>query len=201
MEKKTDLRVVRTKKLIKEAFITLIQKKGFDALTIQDIADQAFINRATFYLHYQDKYDLLEQICDTYLKELINIINNPFQLENEKIKGQMIETTLKKVFENIEKNLDFYKVMLGPNGIPDFSNRVEQSLFDKFKANFITVVGDLNKLEIPADFLIKYISSGYIGVIKWWLNTDNQYAPQYMADYLTKIVTKGPLNMIGYKIE
>lgn len=200
MGKKTDLRVLRTKKLIKEAFLTLIQKKGFGAITIQDIADEAFINRATFYLHYQDKYDLLDQVCDTYLKELITKIHNPFHLKNKELDGKRIELTLINVFENIEKNLDFYKIMFGPNGIPDFSHGVEKLLFDKFKANFTAFVGDLNTLEIPADFLIKYISSAYIGVIEWWLNTENRYSTEYMAENLTKIITKGPLSMIGYRI-
>jgi AcrR family transcriptional regulator len=52
MLKKTDLRVIRTKKMIKESFIDLIQEKGYESITIRDIADHALINRATFYLHY-----------------------------------------------------------------------------------------------------------------------------------------------------
>ncbi|WP_415782960.1 TetR/AcrR family transcriptional regulator, partial [Bacillus manliponensis] len=60
MTTKTDLRIVRTRKLIKEAFLDLIQTKGYESITIQNIADSALINRATFYLHYKDKQDLLD---------------------------------------------------------------------------------------------------------------------------------------------
>lgn len=59
-----DPRVLRTRQLIKEAFGTLLQKKGFDAITIKDIAQKAAINRATFYAHYEDKYALLEDIIE-----------------------------------------------------------------------------------------------------------------------------------------
>ncbi|EHJ00496.1 regulatory protein TetR [Clostridium sp. DL-VIII] len=59
-----DPRVLRTRQLIKEAFSTLLQKKGFDAITIKDIAQKAAINRATFYAHYEDKYALLEDIIE-----------------------------------------------------------------------------------------------------------------------------------------
>ncbi|WP_147535186.1 TetR/AcrR family transcriptional regulator [Bacillus marasmi] len=201
MEKKTDLRVLRTKKLIKEAFLSLIDKKGFESITIQDIADLAFINRATFYLHYQDKYDLLDQICDSYILELISTIKNPFHLIDDGIDIKQIQITLLNVFENIEKNIDFYKIMMGPNGNADFANKVESFLFEKFTANFITVVGDLNKLEISADFLLKYLCSAYIGVIRWWVLKDNRHSTQYMAEHLTQIVTKGPLSMIGPRIE
>ena len=59
-----DPRVLRTRQLIKEAFSILLQKKGFDTITVKDIAQIASINRATFYAHYEDKYALLEEIIE-----------------------------------------------------------------------------------------------------------------------------------------
>lgn len=59
--KKVDLRVQRTNKHIMEAFIRLVEHKGYDQVTVQDIADEAMINRATFYAHYKDKQDLYEK--------------------------------------------------------------------------------------------------------------------------------------------
>ena len=64
MVNKDDPRVLRTRQLIKEAFSILLQKKGFDAITIKDIAQKAVINRATFYAHYEDKYALFEEIIE-----------------------------------------------------------------------------------------------------------------------------------------
>lgn len=56
---KTDPRVLRTRKLIDEAFLAVLNDKGFEELSVQDVADRAGINRATFYAHYGDKYDLM----------------------------------------------------------------------------------------------------------------------------------------------
>ncbi|EKQ54740.1 MULTISPECIES: TetR/AcrR family transcriptional regulator [unclassified Clostridium] len=64
MVNQEDPRVLRTRQLIREAFSDLLQKKGFDAITIKDIAQKAAINRATFYAHYEDKYALLEEIIE-----------------------------------------------------------------------------------------------------------------------------------------
>jgi AcrR family transcriptional regulator len=58
---KLDPRVKRTRELINRAFTELIAEKGFQALSVQDITEKAGINRATFYAHFQDKYDLLDQ--------------------------------------------------------------------------------------------------------------------------------------------
>ena len=58
---KTDPRVLRTRKLIGEAFLAVLTEKGFEDLSVQDVADRAGINRATFYAHYADKYALLAE--------------------------------------------------------------------------------------------------------------------------------------------
>ena len=57
-----DRRITRTKLAIRTALVALIEEKGFDVLTVKDITTLANINRGTFYLHYQDKFDLLKQI-------------------------------------------------------------------------------------------------------------------------------------------
>lgn len=62
-----DLRVRRTKRAIKLAFIKLVNEKGFSNVTIKEIAEEAIVNRQTFYNYYQDKYDLTEQLNDEYL--------------------------------------------------------------------------------------------------------------------------------------
>ena len=56
-----DLRVKRTRKLLKDAFMELWRERSFDSITVQDIADRAMVNRTTFYLHFQDKYTLFDQ--------------------------------------------------------------------------------------------------------------------------------------------
>lgn len=58
--KKEDPRVTRTRNLILDAFKQLLNEKGFDALTVQDLTNKALINRATFYAHFPDKYALLD---------------------------------------------------------------------------------------------------------------------------------------------
>ncbi|OLN23672.1 TetR family transcriptional regulator [Domibacillus antri] len=62
MEKTIDPRVIRTRKLIMDAFIDLSTKKEFKEITIKDITQAATVNRATFYYHFEDKYDLLKKV-------------------------------------------------------------------------------------------------------------------------------------------
>ena len=59
MQNKDDLRVIRTKKALSEAFIELLNSKTFDEITVNELCEEAGIRRATFYKHYSDKYDFL----------------------------------------------------------------------------------------------------------------------------------------------
>jgi AcrR family transcriptional regulator len=61
-QEKTDPRILRTRKLIMDSFITLSGEKEFKDITIKDITTEAMVNRATFYYHFEDKYDLLEKV-------------------------------------------------------------------------------------------------------------------------------------------
>ena len=79
-QSKTDPRVLRTRKLIMDSFIELSGKKEFKDITVKDITTEAMINRATFYYHFEDIYDLLEKVLSEVL--LINL-NGDIYEKNE----------------------------------------------------------------------------------------------------------------------
>lgn len=64
MEKKLDRRVLKSRQAIEQAFISLLEQKGFDSLTVKEIAEAANVGRKTFYLHFADLYDLLNHVLD-----------------------------------------------------------------------------------------------------------------------------------------
>src|SRR6187551_699557 len=68
-----DRRITRTKIAIRDALVFLIEKKGFDNLSVSEIAARANINRGTFYLHYRDKFELLEQTLNDVIKDVKKI--------------------------------------------------------------------------------------------------------------------------------
>ncbi|HEX2914709.1 MAG TPA: TetR/AcrR family transcriptional regulator [Chloroflexia bacterium] len=70
--KEPDPRVLRTRQLLVQAFIALLSEKGFQSLTVQDIAERATVNRATFYAHFEDKYALLNSTIREHFQQLLN---------------------------------------------------------------------------------------------------------------------------------
>ncbi|KOS63129.1 TetR/AcrR family transcriptional regulator [Lysinibacillus agricola] len=97
-QSKTDLRVLRTRKLIMDSFIELSSKKEFKDITVKDITTEAMINRATFYYHFQDIYDLLEKVLSEVL--LVNLNWSIFE------KSELNEESIIQIFTAIT---DFQK--------------------------------------------------------------------------------------------
>lgn len=101
-QSKTDLRVLRTRKLIMDSFIELSGKKEFKDITVKDITTEAMINRATFYYHFQDIYDLLEKVLSEVLLVDLNCSNYE--------KGELNEASIIQIFTaitNFQKSLSF----------------------------------------------------------------------------------------------
>ena len=71
-EEKVDLRILRTRRLVMQAMIELLEEKDLQSITITDIAERAMINRATFYAHFADKYDLFAYILRDFFQEILN---------------------------------------------------------------------------------------------------------------------------------
>src|SRR5512143_3352795 len=111
-----DRRVQRTDRLIVEALIELTTQKGFAAVTVQDIVQRAGINRATFYRHYRDKFDLLDQYAQAVyaLPDHAPDSGSPMDAETRTISGVV------RIFEHVREHAKFFRVMLGQNGDPAF---------------------------------------------------------------------------------
>ncbi len=88
---KIDPRVKRTRSLLESAFMELIQEKGFQAVTVQDIAERAGVNRATFYAHFADKYALLDHnIRQGFMQEIDKRMLNACHLTLDNLRNLII---------------------------------------------------------------------------------------------------------------
>src|SRR5271170_3820458 len=105
---KTDRRIQRTRQLLRESLIELILEKGYDAVTVQDITDHANLGRATFYLHYRDKEELLLQSLKATFDELAARIGplTPNTLSELTIPPAIL------AFQHAAEHRDLYRIML-----------------------------------------------------------------------------------------
>ncbi len=182
-----DLRVRRTRKMLMQALIDLTIEKGFSAITVQDIAERAMINRATFYRHYLDKYDLL----DKYMNEVYEMTasqetSKPVTTAGDKSVGAAPRGMV-SMFEHVQQHADFYRVMIGAKGDPAFVERGRQFSEMRLRSLIPSKRTKLKPNSPPLELCLSYLSYAGMGAIAWWLNEGRAYTPQQVASWCDQL--------------
>ncbi|REB05569.1 TetR/AcrR family transcriptional regulator [Sporosarcina sp. BI001-red] len=202
VEKKIDRRILRTRQKIKETFAQLMEEKGFEAMTVRDLTERADINRGTFYLHYLDKYDLLEKSEDELFEDMEKIADevwgNLSLNQYDQVNLDEPFPFIIQLFEYMEENYEFIRVLLGPNGNSAFQVRVKEVIKKKMLEKFLRYTQP-EKMLVPMDYLVSYVSSAHLGVIQQWLGRGMDRTPQEMALLLSNISNFGPAYVAGLK--
>ncbi len=183
---RTDPRVLRTRQLIRDAFIDLLQEIELEKITVNRIAERATINRVTFYLHYRDIQDMLEKMADEMISEIQAILGD---VPNQPASGDKDWSIMVKILEHIAENSKFYKVLLASKRIPVFSDRFTKMMFDIIasRAEKREASLSLSVVSVPKDIAIWYGSSAFIGTIVFWLRNDMPYTPLFLAKQLSSL--------------
>ncbi|MFJ6208606.1 TetR/AcrR family transcriptional regulator [Lysinibacillus sp. NPDC092081] len=196
---KTDRRIIRTKNEIKQAFFSLLSEKNFEAITVRDITERANINRGTFYLHYVDKYNLLEQYENKIFEKFNAILDETTNLELDvnQFKQDRLPVMI-QILQVFYDEADFLKLILGPNGDPFFHEKMRQF----FVRYFNTYLGnriDKNNWRFPIELILAYNSNALLGVITYWLQHDMQQSPEEIATMLIETMLKGTFEASGLR--
>lgn len=182
----SDKRVYRTKKTFRAALLILLKKKHFENITVTDIVKQAEYNRGTFYNHFEQKEDLLNEMINMMLQDMGDSFRKPYMnLEKE---VNIVELSTIALFDHFIENKDFYKVILGPNVNLDFHDKMVRSMEKHFKKDITFITNNVDS-EIDLKLFYHYRVHGIIGLIMEWIKSDFQHSKQYMADQIVKIAT------------
>jgi AcrR family transcriptional regulator len=201
MTKKVDLRVKRTNKLITQAFIKLLRTKTFDKITINDISDEAMINRATFYSHFKDKFDLFEQIIDKFLGEFAAVLDEENLVEKNSVNVKKIELSLTKFYEFIRENPALAQIIVTHSNEEMLAKRLLTILSERYSEIFNSLDVRNEDLKIPTDFVVSYITSIFIGTLKWWIDQkDADMTANAFAALVIKLISNGHLTVLGVNI-
>ena len=180
-QEKTDPRVLRTRKLIMDSFIELSGKKEFKDITIKDITTEAMINRATFYYHFEDIYDLLEKVLSEVL--LINLNSESYQ------QSELNEET----FIGIFKAITTFQLSLSNRCHRGYEDTIARIIRDQLEVIFYKMLkkqqptDDENTLKITSVML----SWGMYGVSVEWRRNPNSVSPEEMIKLVIPYLKHG----------
>ncbi len=196
-EKKTDPRIERTQQMLWAALMRLIEEKGFDAISVGDITKQAGLNRATFYLHYRDKQDLLIQGSETVLNRLV-ALGGPVDPGNLKLDEPPRQLVV--LFSHVAEHADFYRVVLGKTGVPAFVDRLRDYAAQVGRERIVQIrlIYPDAKPILDDEFVSQFMAGALLGLITWWLENNMPHSPEYMADRFGWLSIAGAYPMLGF---
>jgi AcrR family transcriptional regulator len=185
---KDDRRVKYTKMVLKESFINLLEKKDISQISIKEICEDADINRATFYAHYNDQYDLLRKIES----ELLDNINSYIAELDQNNNNMNAILQAEEIFEYIKENAKLCKLLLSERGDLSFQKKVMMLVYDKI----ITELTNNNKItKEDAEYVYSFTITGCVGIVQKWLDEDMKKSSYYMAEMVIKL-TLGLISLL-----
>ncbi|AFS79914.1 TetR family transcriptional regulator [Gottschalkia acidurici 9a] len=194
MKEKTDLRIIRSKFMIRKAFLTLLEEKGYHNITVTDISKKSMINRKTFYSHYETKSALYNEIVDDTLSML-----EPLTLlkKGHDIKDDFQITQVIKILDNVKKQRLVFKILMEDTTSNDFSHKLKATL-SNILVNNINISITAEQTGIPLELLKNVYSSIFIEIIKWWIYQNNVSSSD-AANKMFSIFSKNILLMLDVK--
>ncbi|MBN1123186.1 MAG: TetR/AcrR family transcriptional regulator [Anaerolineae bacterium] len=183
-------RKLRTRQQLKEAAVELILEIGYDSTTVQDITDRADLGRGTFYVHFKDKEDIVWTILQDSLTGMMESIRKYIPSSIEEVSGLYHIYTA--IFRYAESNRAFLQVALGKKGNALLTARIKEYAVQQIQTNIQERVAlQVVAYNVPIECLARYKAGALIEVLLWWLNEDDRYTPEEIAEIFYRIEMHG----------
>lgn len=191
MERPTDLRFVRTEQRIRQEFFYLMEEVGFQKITVRMLVEHAEINRSTFYLHYTDKFDLLERVEEELFAELKRKVL-PLPTGQLLANGDLVTTTMLSVAEYIYENGQLFMLLAGEKGDPYFFRKYGDSMRSVLFTNEL-----IHHFTVPQKYVFAALAGMMSSLFSEWLGNGLRESPEVYVSIVSQIVKELPATALA----
>lgn len=209
---KTDRRIQRTRQALHAALLELIKEKEYDTISTEEVTERANVGRATFYLHYKDKEDLLlEEYSEMANAKAQALSEIPFSAwfpmqeaeENDLMKSDAPRPLL-MVFQHIKENSELYYILLKSaksNRIVERIRKINTEAIVKFVDTKLKTDPLPIFFKVPVDFFAAYFSGALLSTVDWWLEEGMHHTPEEITKMFRSLFFSGAKETIGLPVE
>ena len=183
-DKKMDRRVLRSRRLLKNAIIELIKEKHYDLITVQDIIDKADVGRSTFYAHFRDKEDLFRGDWEAFLRHFVG----QFRWEDLP-DGELVP--MKGALEHLKDFHAFYRGLVRSGKIGQVFSYGQRYLAELIESELTKRNSGVKDGLVPVGLMSNYLSEEIFSVLKWWLDNNMPHSPERMERIFHTLVMPG----------
>lgn len=167
---KNESKYFYTARLMNQALLALLEKKDIDFISITEITKKAGVNRSTFYLHYDNIYELLEETLENLNKEFINSfpVKIPYEIKSAKNAFLITEEHLIPYLNFCKKNKRILKLAHQKPQLFQ-SEKVYRKMYNTI---FYPAISQFIQDETQRIYNLEFFTQGVAGIIKKWIELD-----------------------------
>ncbi len=178
---RVDSRPIKTRKSIKQALLVLLKKKDMSSITISELANEAKVSRKTFYLHYKEISEIIEDIKI----DLQSLFDD--SIMKEKRVGFRVRTLnfINNIVKRVNEEEEYYTLMASS----DYAKIIFNPLEDKLKQEFLYALdSETNMSEEKKECLVDFMIGGIINSVLKWANKENGISTYEQSNILFEII-------------
>lgn len=176
---KENQRVIISKRMLKEGLLRLLEKKNIDKINVSELCQEAGINRATFYRHYETPHDVLMELETEFFKKIYLFPNSPQTVEES-------ENYVRNLCTYLYEHANLVKIFIRNNTDKDFAH-----LLNDFYQNILESGTDFSSVDAmdseDLKLMATYLAGGGYYVLRRWLMEDIQKTPDEIAALMLKL--------------
>lgn len=191
-------RNTQTRAKIRQALTELIVEKGFDALTVSDLTRRAGVNRGTFYLHFVDKFDALEQLEEELISNLREALVHPDVAREAQSAVDMFPyPLLLQALKIVAADFDFVAAISGKGGDPEFHSRLKSVINGLLDQGLELTHSQVRCDRFPHEYARELTISHVMSIITLWLERGGVETPEEVARMIVAAKDVCPCELVG----
>ena len=191
MKSKEDPRVRKTRRLLRDALVSLILEKDYASVSIKEITSRADVAYITFFRHYESIDHLLMEVLDEGLAGLqgyIETLAKQSETSALEIEGRLI-------FEYIEQKADLFRILFKSQSVARVRKKVVQNIAVIFQKSCIPLARTGNPVTIA--ITSNHIATSLLALIEWWLDSNLKPAPDQMGRVYKSLIIDSTVSALA----
>jgi len=184
---KVDARVRRTRRRLREALVSLVLERGYDAVTIRDLAERAGVGYATYFRHYPTKEALLLDLLEGLLADLMALLEPTLADEDATHSGAT-------VFAHVRDHADLWRVLIAGQRHVDLVSRA----MEVARAGLGRTLAPAERALLPPEAAVNHLVRSLVALIEWWLDAGMPLPPERMGAAFEALIMR-PVRAVAFR--
>ncbi len=175
-----DLRVRRTRKLLSDALVSLLEERPFEAISVRAICERAMVHRATFYTHFTDKYDLLTYLVKTLGEDLVRI----------QAQEKPIDRFHLQVVHYVAAHQALFSLLLIEQEEHALTALMRHQIAEMAEEQMEERQKQGVRYHLPLPIMAQFFAGAVLAVIAWWLENEMPISAEELTRSLDHLLSK-----------